>query len=82
MNNLVTQFHAICESILRNRESKSLNYAVEYARAGMSMTQPKVIQVQSLYILNNITRWRGKDAEEARRVLKLISKPSTWELVS
>lgn len=49
--------------------SKSLNYAVEYCRAGLFLSG-KALKIQVLYILNNITHWRGKGNKEVRQILK------------
>jgi hypothetical protein len=47
----------------------SLNYAVEYCRAGLHMSGHE-LQVQTLYILNNITGWRAPEAKEVRLILR------------
>ena len=47
----------------------SLNYAVEYCRAGLQMSGHE-LQVQTLYILNNITGWRAPEAKEVRLILR------------
>lgn len=66
-------FDECCATILRNRNEKALNWAVEYARAGLGMTGADA-RVQSLYILNNMSRWRGDTAKQVRESLKAISK--------
>jgi len=53
--------------------NKSLNYAVNYCKAAMSMTGHD-LAVQCLYILNNITHWRNPAAKEIREVLKIYAK--------
>ena len=57
--------------ILSDKKSyeKSLNYAVEYCRAGLFLSG-NALKTQVLYILNNITHWRGKGNKEVRQVLK------------
>ena len=55
--------------IIANKEAKALNYCVNYARAGLSMTDDE-LRVQCLYVLNNMTHWRGDVAKEVRGVLK------------
>jgi len=57
--------------ILMDKKSypKSLNYAVEYCRAGLFLTG-EALRIQVLYILNNISYWRGKGNKEVREVLK------------
>ena len=59
--------------IVANKEQKSLNYCVNYARAGLSMTGHE-LKVQCLYVLNNMTRWRGDVAKEVRATLKEYTK--------
>lgn len=53
--------------------SKSLNYAINYVKAGQWMHGHE-LQVQCLYILNNITGWRHPRAKEVRTCLKTFSK--------
>lgn len=57
--------------ILSDKKSynTSLNYAVNYCIAAKSMTGYE-LDVQILYILNNITHWRHPMAKEVRSVLK------------
>ena len=55
--------------IVDNREEKSLNYAVNYAKAGMDMAGEE-LKVQCLYVLNNMSRWRGEQGKYVRKVLK------------
>lgn len=66
-------FDECCATILRNRNEKALNWAVEYARAGLGMAGADA-RVQALYILNNMSRWRGDTAKQVRESLKAISK--------
>ena len=68
-------FHECCSEILRHRNEKALNYAVEYARAGLLFGMKDAdAKVQALYILNNMSRWRGDPAKEVRESLTAISK--------
>jgi hypothetical protein len=57
--------------ILSDKKSyhTSLNYAVNYCRAAKGMFG-KELEVQILYILNNIQYWRHPQAKEVRTVLK------------
>lgn len=66
-------FDECCNAIIKNRHEKSLNYAVNYARAGLGMTGQEA-KVQALYILYNMTYWRGETAKAVRESLKLHSK--------
>ena len=49
--------------------SKSLNYAVGYARYAKNLTGHD-LYVQTLYILNNIQGWRHPFAKQVREVLR------------
>lgn len=79
MRLLVEEFHSACQSILHESGSPALNYAVGYARAGLSMTDPREVQVQCLYILNNITHWREPTAKQSRETFKRLAKPASWK---
>lgn len=72
--NWLTEFHKCCEIIVKNREVKALNYAVNYARYGMSISSLHEAKVQALYILNNIQYWRGEEATNVRTKLKAFTK--------
>ncbi len=45
-------------------------YAKAYAKAGINMDDCDEVRVQSLYILNNISHWRGDDAKACRETFK------------
>lgn len=66
-------FDECCVAIVKNRHEKALNYAVGYARAGIGMAGHDA-KFQALYILNNMSRWRGDLAKQVRESLKHISK--------
>ena len=59
--------------IIDNRQQKPLNWAVNYAREGLLMTG-ETLRVQCLYILGNMTSWRGEDAKRVRNTLKAFVK--------
>lgn len=61
------------QQIIKNKNEKALNYAVNYARVGQGMTGHEA-KVQCLYILNNMTAWRGETAKAVRESLKLLAK--------
>lgn len=74
-------FRLACSIIIQHgtarngrRAEPALNYAVGYAQAGLHLYDPEAIRVQILYILNNITHWRGTSATQVRRDLKELSK--------
>jgi len=66
-------FSECCRHILSNRQSKAVNWAVNYAQAGLNMTGYDA-KMQALYILNNIQYWRGDTAKRVRESLKAISR--------
>lgn len=51
----------------------SLNYAINYTRAGLGMSGEE-LRVQCLYILSNLSSWRHPAAKEVRHILKTFSK--------
>lgn len=59
------------EIILSDKKSyqTSLNFAVNYCRAGMTLSGHE-LYVQTLYILNNITHWRHPQGKIVRDILK------------
>ena len=59
--------------IVENSHEKALNYAVNYAYAGTSM-MGKELYIQVLYVLNNMSRWRGDVAKGVRDTLKQYVK--------
>ena len=52
---------------------KALNYAINYAKSGALMGGHE-LYVQVLYVLGNISRWRGDLAKEVRGTLKQYVK--------
>jgi len=65
--------------IVQHQEMPALNYAVNYAKAGLYMDEnSRAFQVQCLYIANNIANWRPtknstvtkEEILEARKALK------------
>lgn len=62
-------FTDCCEAILRCPRANV--YAKAYAEAGRGM-RGDAAKVQALYLLNNITGWRGETAKLVRPVLKMI----------
>lgn len=66
--------HEALQSIVNNAEEKSLNWAVNYAAYGLQLAEGEELRVQCLYVLNNISRWRGELAKEVRQTLKQYTK--------
>jgi hypothetical protein len=67
-------FHEACRSIVAHQGVRSLNYAIAYAKHGLLVRDPHEQKVQALYILNNMTHWRGDIAKRVREALKQASK--------
>ena len=67
-------FHEACRSIVAHQGVRSLNYAIAYAKHGLTVSDPHEQRVQALYILNNMTHWRGDIAKRVREALKAASK--------
>jgi hypothetical protein len=67
-------FHEACRSIVAHQGVRSLNYASNYAKHGLLVSDPHEQRVQALYILNNMTHWRGDIAKRVREALKTASK--------
>jgi len=65
--------HNAFRLILAEKENKALNYCVAYARAGLDLTGHE-LYIQCLYVLNNMTQWRGAAAKEVRQTLKTFIK--------
>jgi hypothetical protein len=61
------------QTILDNASQPALNYAVNYARAALHMTG-RELQVQLLYVLNNMSHWRGPIAKQVRETLRAATR--------
>lgn len=70
----IDDFHRACNNIIDNSDQKALNWAVNYAAKGLMIFNRHEAKIQSLYILNNITHWRGDVAKETRQTLKTFIK--------
>ena len=46
-------------------------YAQSYANAALQMQMTdRALEVQLLYVLNNLQQWRGEEAREVKKLLK------------
>ena len=74
----VQYFRHACMNILDCQENMAVNYAVNRAKQGLALTDNSTtdeeLRTRALYILTNITHWRGPVATETRSILKKISK--------
>ena len=59
-----------CWKIVENAKEPSLNWAVNYASYGTGLPDGPELRVQCIYVLGNISRWRGPVAKEVRTTLK------------
>ena len=69
--------------VVANKEMKALNYAVNYALAGLDMVEDShEFRVQCLYLVGNLSSWRAtqsssvtkEEIKEARQVLKTVGQ--------
>ncbi len=78
-------FRQCCEAVVAAgndpKQANQVNYAYGYAQTGLlilsrhkalGITDQHEIKVQALYIVTNITRWRGDTARAVRVSLKKI----------
>ena len=70
----VEYFHQACRNIVDNEDCKAVNYAVYRAQSGLLERDPKNLKTRALYLISNITHWRGSIANETRSILKNIIK--------
>lgn len=79
MNKNEQKVHELLEVVMkqeytRGKTSRLIQYAQTYARKAITdkMTGEE-LRVQILYILGNLSRWRGKEARETKaRLNKLV----------
>ena len=64
------KFYRACQLIVDNSDKKAVNWAVNYAKYGLTVTNEQEAKVQALYILSNIQYWRGEVAKDVRMLLK------------
>ena len=63
-------FHKACQLIIDHSDKKAVNWAVNYAKHGLTTTNEHDANWAALYILNNIQYWRGEVAKDVRMLLK------------
>lgn len=70
---LKVQFYEACRAIIAEpKDPGNMPYAKTYAKAGLQLTDNKDIKVQCLYIVSNLSHWRGKEAKTIRTLLKKL----------
>jgi hypothetical protein len=64
------------ETILRDKDNPALNYAINYTRVAWQMVTygEGDLHCQLLYVLGNISTWRGPGHKEARTAIKTALK--------
>lgn len=63
------------QHVVDNQTKPALNYAVNYAQYGLTCEPGGHDELtQALYVLVNMTHWRGPLAKEVRAVLKEATK--------
>jgi dTDP-4-amino-4,6-dideoxygalactose transaminase len=67
-------FDDACRLIVNDPKADA--YAQSYAHRGIGM-EGRMRQVQALYILANLSRWRHPQAKEVRALLKELGKPAS-----
>ena len=65
-------FWKCCQEILKieTKPGAMLGYAQAYAEAGLGLSDEDSIRVQVLYILSNLSTWKGEKAREVKAILK------------
>jgi hypothetical protein len=69
----IMKFHWCCRVVTRNNNVKALDYCMGYAQAGLNMNDPAEIHAQALYMLSNMSYWRGEMAKTVKSSLKEIT---------
>lgn len=71
-------FHEACQRVIRAaknaRPDALIQYAAAYASEGMRMREMDQIKVQALYIISNLSAWRGDEARIVKETLKGFTK--------
>lgn len=72
----MSEWNAACNAVIKKAQESQgglIQYAASYAVAGFMMYGEER-RVQALYILGNMSHWRGEEAKAAREVFKRASK--------
>ena len=73
-------FKKACQNVVDNQELPELNWAVNYAKYGLTIEDKHEAEVQTLYILNNLDEWYGKVAKETKKLFNDFIKEYLKEL--
>lgn len=74
MTEELKDFHKACQNIVDNQDLVALNWAVNYAKHGLTIDNMHEAKIQAMYIVGNITSWRGLTAQETRATLKSMNR--------
>jgi hypothetical protein len=55
--------------LIQHQEDPALQWCVNYAKYGLACTGEE-LNVQLLYVLNNVAQWKGADARACKIVLR------------
>lgn len=73
----MTEWNQACNAVIKKAKespvSSLIQYAASYALRGLMMYGEER-RVQALYILNNMSGWRGEEAKAVREIFKRASK--------
>lgn len=64
-------FHQCCQAVTLHCHN---GYAISYAAAGLRLREPLAQRAQALYILNNMSGWRGEYAQKVRAALRRFAE--------
>lgn len=70
----LVDFHECCDIIIADQDAPALNWCVNYAKAGLVMTERRMVKTQAIYIVSNMDHWRGKDSGYVRGTLNKLIK--------
>jgi hypothetical protein len=73
------------QTIVDNQDNPSLNYAINYAKVGLQMSEQDMgFETQILYVLSNLSHWRANKkfsiTKETIKEVKETLKESKHEL--
>lgn len=66
-----------CKAVVnaaKRSQGANIKFAAAYADVGRGMTSEVSRRTQALYILSNLSGWRGEEAKEVREFFKGVAK--------
>lgn len=71
-------FTECCQRVIRaaakRPQAAGLQFAASYAQSGLRLYEREAIRAQALYILDNLSGWRGDEARMVKAQLKEFGK--------